>query len=160
MLYVTGTARVSQAPVVRTTDKGVVMSTVNVAWSDNRAGSEESSFVQLMAFGAVAELLADRVVGEKISVQGRLQIKTNKANSTTYTNATVIMDRIDFETTREERDALLAKRGGKATPAPAVLDEPAPVEQRKAAPVAPKFEDMTLEQLQAFLPALQERLSR
>lgn len=157
MLYVTGTARVSQAPVLRATDKGTIMTTVNVAWSDNRAGSDESSFVQLIAFGTVAELLADRVVGEKIGVQGRLQIKNNKTNGTTYTNTTVVMDRIDFETSRDERDALLAKRVDAA--AGYVLTEKGEAEAVKTAPVVPDFASMSTEQLKAFLPRLQEFLA-
>ena len=149
MLYVTGTARVALDAVIRTTDKGTVMTTVNVAWSDNRPNSDDSSFVQLMAFGPLAEVLADRVVGEKISVQGRLQVRANKVNGTTYSNTTVVVDRIDFESTKDERAALKEKHAVKQ-----------PSADGKAAKVAPPatLQELTPEQLKAVWPLLQQAL--
>lgn len=114
MLYVTGTARVVKNGTLSLTKNGKEQGVVRVAFSrtfKDGAGEvvEDTSFVDLIAWGRTGVALASRIAGEQIGVQGRLNVKTNQANGTTYTNVSVVVNEVNYLTTKAQREALLAK---------------------------------------------------
>lgn len=122
MFYVNGTARCAQNGQLSMTPNGKVQGKVRVAFSRTYRDAkgelvERTSFVDLIAWGKTGEALASRIRGEQIAVNGRLEVSTNKANGTTYTNVSVVVNEVTYLTTKEQRDQLRARNEDLATEA-------------------------------------------
>lgn len=112
---------------VTVTQNGQAVGRLRVMWNDsytNREGVrvDTPNTIELYAFGSRAQALATRVTGEQLHIQGQLKVRQNVSDKfqriggepgVTFTNVSVDVTRgqVQYLTTREERERLIAKHG-------------------------------------------------
>jgi single-strand DNA-binding protein len=122
--------RIGGDPVSRTTRNGKPMATVSIAVDAGRPGEDSiTEWVGLIAFGAVAELLAQHVKGDLISAMGSLTRSTftgrdGQERSSWSLGAEVILSaRTTAHESRPRRDAAHSagprRRPSYSSPSPA-----------------------------------------
>lgn len=98
-----------QKPDAVNTSSNILMSKSSIAVSRKKGNEFESMWVNLVAFGPTAGHFANLDKGDKIRIEGRLNI--NKKEDKTYTN--VVVDRL--EVVRKKSEFPLEKRSEKSS---------------------------------------------
>ena len=89
--------RLVHTPELKITQAGTSYVRVTIANEAVYKDKKHTNFIDVLAWSGLAENLSKYCEkGRKILVDGRLEIKKNKQGETTYINATIIAENIDF----------------------------------------------------------------
>ena len=114
--------RLTRDPEVRYTQSGKTVASFSLAVDrrfarrDADSGQQTADFIPIVAWGKLAEICGNNLVkGRRISVEGRLQIRSYEAqDGTKRTRAEVVADEIEFLDSRNSSSG----GGGGFSPAP------------------------------------------
>ena len=89
--------RLVHTPELKITQAGTSYVRVTIANEAVYKDKKHTNFIDVLAWSGLAENLSKYCEkGRKILVDGKLEIKKNKQDETTYINTTIIAENIDF----------------------------------------------------------------